>query len=187
LIAALATSIREKGYRETTVADIVRIARTSRRTFYEHFADRGACFLALFEQYTEARRAEIVAAVDPQAPLEEQIEAAIDVYLSGEARHPELQHSFVRELPGMSEGGAAAIRATLESFAEMLVALAAAAGERHPEAQLAPLSRDVAIILVGGMRELMVISVQDERDMRELRESSLQVVKAILGSLTGEG
>ena len=45
LIAAMAASIEEKGYRETFVGDVVRIARTSRRTYYEHFRDRDACFL----------------------------------------------------------------------------------------------------------------------------------------------
>ncbi|MFI5067448.1 MAG: TetR family transcriptional regulator, partial [Streptosporangiales bacterium] len=38
LLAGLAEAIRERGFRESTVADVVRHARTSRRTFYEHFA-----------------------------------------------------------------------------------------------------------------------------------------------------
>src|SRR3954468_2438457 len=37
LLDALAASIAEKGYQNTTIADIVRGARTSRRTFYENF------------------------------------------------------------------------------------------------------------------------------------------------------
>ena len=43
LIDALAASITDVGYSATTVADIVRRARTSRRTFYENFTDREAC------------------------------------------------------------------------------------------------------------------------------------------------
>jgi AcrR family transcriptional regulator len=39
LIAAMAASVEERGYADTTVADVVRIARTSRRTFYQHFQD----------------------------------------------------------------------------------------------------------------------------------------------------
>ncbi len=54
LIAAMAASIEAKGYRETTVADVVRLARTSRRTFYEHFVDRESCFLALFDATNDA-------------------------------------------------------------------------------------------------------------------------------------
>src|SRR6185437_14381379 len=47
LLDGLAASIADKGYRATTVADIVRRARTSRRTFYEHFAGKEECFIAL--------------------------------------------------------------------------------------------------------------------------------------------
>ena len=35
LLEGLAASIEERGYRESTVADVVRHARTSKRTFYD--------------------------------------------------------------------------------------------------------------------------------------------------------
>jgi AcrR family transcriptional regulator len=38
----------EKGYAATTTADIVRHSRVSKWTFYEHFTDREACFLACY-------------------------------------------------------------------------------------------------------------------------------------------
>jgi AcrR family transcriptional regulator len=183
LIGALASSIETQGYRDTTVADIVRIAKTSRRTFYEHFADRAECFLALFEQVTQRRMAEIAAAVDPDAPLELQIERAIDAFLEGESMDPELHRSFVRELPGLSEAGAEVVRVTNERFAALLVGLTAAAADRHPEAHLQSLSHDVAIIVIGGLRELVVNAIQDRRDLREIRGSAIQVIKAILASL----
>jgi AcrR family transcriptional regulator len=182
LIAALAQSIEEKGYRDTTVADIVRIARTSRRTFYEHFADRGACFLALFEQVTQRKLELIAQAVDPSAPLEVQIERALDAYIDGISADPELQRSFVFELPGLSEAGAARQRQVTENYAALLVGLVEAARERHPEI-LRPLSHDVALILVGGLRELLIVGVHHGRDPEELRAGSTEVVKAILLSL----
>jgi len=183
LIDALANSIEEKGYRDTTVADIVRLAKTSRRTFYEQFADRGECFLALFERFTIDKMELIAEAVDPEAPLEDQIERAIDVYIDGIVADPDLQRSFVRELPALNEASADALRLTLEHYAGMLTGLVSAARERHPEIKLRPLSHDVALILVGGLRELMVISIQQGRDLHELRDSSLEVVKALLLSL----
>ena len=63
LIDAMAESIQAKGYRETTVADVVRIAHTSRRTFYEHFEDREACFLELFDATNDQMMDEIAALV----------------------------------------------------------------------------------------------------------------------------
>ena len=43
-----------------------------------------------------------------------------------------------------------------------------------------PLPMDTAIMIVGGLRELAVISMQRGRDVRELRASAGSMVKAIL-------
>ena len=48
LICAIADSVSANGYPATSVADIIALAGVSRRTFYEHFEDKEACFLALF-------------------------------------------------------------------------------------------------------------------------------------------
>ena len=45
LLEGLADSIAQRGYRETTVADIVRNAKTSKRTFYAHFTGKDAALL----------------------------------------------------------------------------------------------------------------------------------------------
>ena len=51
--SALATAAAEKGYAATTIADIVRHARVSKRTFYEHFADKEACLLAGYQHISD--------------------------------------------------------------------------------------------------------------------------------------
>jgi len=180
LIAAMATSIEERGYRETTVADVVRLARTSRRNFYEHFEDRDACFLALFDATNQAMLEEIEAAVAPERPLDEQVDAAVDAYISSVAGHPALYASFVRELPALGEQGAARGQATVERFAEMLVGLVDRARAAQPRIVARPLDLDTAIIIVGGLRELLVLSLQRGRDLRELRTHVGRTIKAIL-------
>jgi AcrR family transcriptional regulator len=181
LIAAMATSIEEKGYRDTTVADVVRIARTSRRNFYEHFADRDACFLALFDATNETMMREIAGAVQPDRPLDEQVDRAVDAYIDNVAATPALYRSFVRELPGLGETGSDRGLATLERFAAMLVGFVESGRRAQPELDLRPLTMDTAIIIVGGLRELLVIALQRGRDMRELRASAGETIKAILG------
>ena len=101
----MAAAIEEQGYRDTTVADVVRIARTSRRNFYEHFEDRDACFLALFDATNEAMMRQIAAAVHPDRPLGEQVDAAVDAYIANVSEQPALYASFVREIPGPRPGG----------------------------------------------------------------------------------
>jgi AcrR family transcriptional regulator len=181
LIAAMAASIEQKGYRDTTVADVVRIARTSRRNFYEHFADRDACFLALFDATNDAMMREIADAVEPDRPLDEQVDRAVDAYIHNVGATPALYRSFVRELPGLGQTGADRGLATLERFAEMLVGFVESGRQAQPELDIRPLTMDTAIIIVGGLRELLVIALQRGRDMRELRESAGETIKAILG------
>jgi AcrR family transcriptional regulator len=176
----MAVSIQEKGYRDTTVADVVRIARTSRRNFYEHFEDRDACFLALFDATNEAMMDEVAAAVHPDRPLDEQVDAAVDAYIDNVAQKPALYASFVRELPGLGQAGADRGLATIERFAALLVTLVESGREVQPELAVRPLDTDTAIIIVGGLRELAVISLQRGRDVRELRASAGATVKAIL-------
>jgi AcrR family transcriptional regulator len=180
LIAAMAASIEEKGYRDTTVADVVRIARTSRRNFYEHFGDRDACFLALFDATNETMMREIADAVRPDRPLDEQVDRAVDAYIENVSATPALYRSFVRELPGLGQAGSDRGLATLERFAEMLVSFVESGRQAQPELDLRPLTMDTAIIIVGGLRELLVIALQRGRDMHELRASAGETIKAIL-------
>ena len=180
LIAAMATSIAEKGYRDTTVADVVRIARTSRRNFYQHFEDRDACFLALFDATNDTMMGEIASAVRPEQPLDEQVDAAVDAYIDNVSQKPALYASFVRELPGLGQAGAERGLATLERFAEMMVALVESGRAVRPDIGARALSMDTAIIIAGGLRELIVISLQRGRDVRELRASARGTVKSIL-------
>lgn len=48
-LAAMADAVGERGYPETTVRDVLERARMSRRTFYQLFDNREACFLATYD------------------------------------------------------------------------------------------------------------------------------------------
>ncbi len=180
LIGAVAESIEQRGYRDTTVADIVRIARTSRRTFYEHFEDRETCFLALFDAINDETMDNIAAAVRPDDPLEQQVDAALDGYIESVMAHPALYRSFVRELPGLGQAGADRQLAVIERFAQLLVDLVESARRQQPDVAAKPLTMDTAVMIVGGLRELAVIALQKGRDVRKLRASAAPTVKAIL-------
>jgi len=182
LIQAMAESIRERGYRQTTVADVVRIARTSRRTFYELFEDRADCFLALFDATNDALLEEVAAAARAQEPWEEQVEKSLRAYLDTVAAEPELSRSFVRELPALGERGAVRQLVAIERFAAQLLELVERGRREQPQIEAGPLTMDMAVIIVGGLRELTVMAIQQGRDVRQLRPSAAKAVKAVLAA-----
>ncbi|HEX5851724.1 MAG TPA: TetR/AcrR family transcriptional regulator [Solirubrobacteraceae bacterium] len=49
LIAAMIDSVGEKGYRRTSVADVLTRAEVSRKAFYKHFPNKRECFLAAYD------------------------------------------------------------------------------------------------------------------------------------------
>lgn len=49
IVRALLAAVAVKGYPAVTVGDVVERAEISRRTFYEHFPTKEACFLAAFD------------------------------------------------------------------------------------------------------------------------------------------
>lgn len=56
LFAAMVTVCSEKGYAETSVADLVELSGVSSRSFYQHFADKEECFLATMEELVRTTR-----------------------------------------------------------------------------------------------------------------------------------
>src|ERR1700755_3613290 len=64
IITALVDTVAERGYNATTVANITKAASVSRRTFYEHFADKEACFLAAYDMVADHIRASMRAAAE---------------------------------------------------------------------------------------------------------------------------
>ena len=108
LLEGLASSIGERGYRDTTVADIVRHARTSKRTFYEQFASKEDCLIELLRRNNENLIANIRAAVEPEADWQEQIRQAVAAYVDHIESRPAVTLSWIREAPAL---GAVALAA----------------------------------------------------------------------------
>jgi AcrR family transcriptional regulator len=177
LLAGMAASIHEKGYRGTKISDIVRHARTSRRTFYEYFADKESCLLELFDLTTGVLLEHVANAVDRSAPWDAQIDQAVDAYIDTLASEPELSVSYARELPALGAAAVARQRAAIERFAEMCVRLANT--EELRRAGMRPVSMQTALMLVGGLRELAIHTVEHGGDVRELRDVAKDVWKAV--------
>jgi AcrR family transcriptional regulator len=179
LIDGLAGSINERGYRDTTVADIVRHARTSKRTFYEHFASKEECLIELLRRNNEDLIANIQAAVDPEADWQRQIGQAAQAYVDHIGSRPAITLSWIREAPALGAVARPLNRRAMEALTDMLVGLTDSPGFRR--ADLPPISRPLALILLGGLRELTAMFVEDDRDVQDIVPPAVEAATAILG------
>lgn len=178
LLAALEASIAEDGYVKTTVASIVRRARTSRRTFYEHFDSKEACFVALLSDANAAQIRQISDAVDPSAPWQKQVRQAIEAWISsGEARSA-LMVSWIRDVPALGAAARGLQRDAMESFIDMVGALGAT--DEFRAAGIGPVSRRRIIMLLGGLRELTAITVEEGGRMSDVTDEAVDASIALL-------
>lgn len=148
MMVGLAEAIRENGLAQTQITDIVRHAGASRRTFYRCFPDKDSCFIALAESLFAAARVEVEAAVDPSAPPEQQVDAAVDVFLAILSADPVLVSAFKNDLPMLGEQGVRIQRESLARYVEMLVRLTSTPLMR--EAGIGPVQHEVALMLMSG-------------------------------------
>ncbi len=90
LLGAAVRTIDELGYAHATVAHITRRARVSRRTFYELFADREQCLIAVFDGAVQELRGELAAAGLQDADWRERVRGGLAAILAFLDREPAL-------------------------------------------------------------------------------------------------
>lgn len=179
LLDGLAESITERGYRDTTVADIVRHAKTSKRTFYDQFASKEECFIELLRTNNADMIAGIQSAVDPDAAPPDQVRAALGAYIDHISSRPAITLTWIREAPALGESARALHRLAMDHLSDMLVAISSSPG--FQKAGLPTVSRELALILLGGLRELTASYVEDGRDVRGIAGASEAATIAMLG------
>jgi AcrR family transcriptional regulator len=100
MLAAMAEAVGEKGYGAVAVADVIARAGVSRKTFYEHFDNKEACFLAAYDAGVEVMLEAIDAAIrdaardDPLAIAR----AGTACYLDTLAASPAFARTFLIEV-----------------------------------------------------------------------------------------
>ena len=178
LLDALVASIVDVGYRETTVADIVRQAHTSRRTFYEHFASKEECFVALLAAVNAEMLATIPRAVDPDAPWQDQVRQAIEAWIGYAEAQPAITLSWIREVPSLS------VPTCRKDMTDDFVGMIQALCDTEPmrAAGIGPVPRELAVMLLGGLRELAATTVEDGGRISDVSETAVRASIALLSS-----
>ena len=181
LTEGLATAIAEKGYAAVTIADVVRVARVSKRTFYEHFADKEACFLALYAETSEELLELIGNAVaTARGSWEERIGAAARAYFERVAAEPEVIRAGLLEIQAAGPRARALRREVQRRYAEQLRTFSLAAEAEEPG--IRGLTPALATAVVGGLDELMLEAAEAGHAdrMGELADAATELIRAVL-------
>ncbi|BBX67712.1 TetR/AcrR family transcriptional regulator [Mycolicibacterium psychrotolerans] len=178
LLDGLTTSIVERGYRDTTVADIVRHARTSKRTFYEQFAGKEQCLIELLRRNNSDLIAGIRSAVVPADDWRAQIRSAVDAYVAHIRARPAITLCWIREAPALGVVARPLNRQVMGDLTELLVTLTNNPG--FERAGLRPVSPPMALILLGGLRELTAFFVEEDRDVVGITEPAVAAATALV-------
>ena len=176
LMDGLAASIREKGLAGTQVSDIVRHAHASRRTFYNHFEDKEACFVELMRTLADAFLEEVDRAIDREAPIAMQVEQAVDTYLGLVTGDPALMSTFAS--PALGERTVLAQREGFERYAELIVAVVEGDSARDPRVE--PISVERAYMLVSGLHQTLVRALVRGEDLGRVSYEFKAVIRAAL-------
>jgi AcrR family transcriptional regulator len=154
LFEAAAAVFARVGYAEASAEAISREAGMSKATFYEHFANKEECILALFDEAaTEVMRAMAGAAADDGGSYEDRIRANVASFLEILTQYPDSAQTVLVEIIGAGPRAAERRDAILDLFAEGLLRDNARMAERIGAPRFA--SKEDAFAIIGAVVELV--------------------------------
>lgn len=178
ILEAMTGALHDVGYLDLTVADVVKRARVSRRTFYEHFADKQQAYVAAFGAGVECVAEAVRTAYAAEQPWEDRVAAAFSTVMRLMIAHPATGYTCLVQ-GGISGAEAercrlAAMRMSADAFGGMLK-------DCEPAAPVSPLHSELA---VGALCELIRARISEGRQ-DELPAELPETVAALLTGAIG--
>lgn len=146
LFDAMVAVVGERGYAETSVADVLARARVSRKTFYELFPTKDDCLYAIYDEMAGCLRGIVQGAYERGVTPRERLDAAVDVIVEWVEAEPGMARVCLLEVPSSGVAGQRRLTATLSWLASVMTDVL---GDLElPEA--------LPEMLVGGAHQMIV-------------------------------
>ncbi len=181
LFIAAAKVFARMGYADASAEAISKEAGMSKATFYEHFANKEECILALTDASAKATRARVAASIaTADERFEVRVHARVRAFLDSVSAFPDIARVVLIEVVGAGPVGSARRDAMLNGFAEFLDEENARAHERYDAPRF--VSTDDAYAIVGAIVELASRQLRTgvPKDIRELEPVIERVVAGVL-------
>jgi AcrR family transcriptional regulator len=133
MINAMLACIGEQGYGATVVADVIAKAVASRKTFYEHFEDKHACFLAMSDEVADEWVTRVQSATEDADGPVDTIEALVSELFELSRNSPPALRVLAVELTAAGPAGMTRRESALQEIARPLEM---ALGEGSPDRAL---------------------------------------------------
>ncbi len=142
LLAGMAQALAEQGYARATVEDVIENAGTSRKTFYEFFADKEDCLLAAYEAASQRLWEAGMEAGAGVGEWPARVHAAVAAALEFLAAEPFTARLFTLE----ARAAGAALAARQHADAERAAALLSVGREERSEAAELPEATEATLV-----------------------------------------
>lgn len=163
----------ERGFEQTTVAEIARRAGLTERTFFRHYADKREVLFAGSAQLQELFVGAVADALESAAPIDA-LAAGLDVVSGMFADRRE----FARERQAVIMANAELQERELIKLASMAAALAETLRGRGIAEPAASLTAEAGVAVFKVGFERWIVATED-REMAQLMRESLDELKAV--------
>ena len=157
-------SIGEQGYATTVVADVIAKAVASRKTFYEHFEDKHACFFAMSDEIAGQWVERVERAEESSEDEQGTLEALVNELFALALESPAALRVLAVELTAAGDAGIERRERALDGLAGPL---RDALGEDSPRAEL------VARTIVGAILRILYARARRGARVRRPRRGEL--------------
>jgi AcrR family transcriptional regulator len=154
----------------------------SRRTFYEHFSTKAECLIALYEAASRNALKVLRESIDPQHEWQTQVERALSAYLGCMQQNPVLMRTLFIEILGLGTEGLTARRRVNQQVADFMMGVVN--GGEAGSKRAVPLSPGMAMFIVGGINELILQYIEQDRvgELLELVEPASKLLRSVIES-----
>jgi AcrR family transcriptional regulator len=156
ILGGVMNAVSRKGYNATRVEDIIALAGVSRRTFYDHFANKEEAFLAAYDFVVEQLRVGVAGAYASGGTWASKVRRGLAAFLNLLAREPELAHVCVVEAVA---AGPRALEQRMSAMADFRQFLTPPAPAQAP-VLISPITAET---VVGGIYEVIYNRVVSNR------------------------
>lgn len=148
ILEAMVRVVGRRGYKATSVADVIAEAEVSRTTFYKHFEDKQECFLAAYDMAVERVLDEVIASCDGDLPWLERVRSGLATIVELFALDPELARTAIVEVAAAGADARQRHWSAVTKFTEFLVD-----GEEMADGRELP--ENIALMAAGAVSGLI--------------------------------